>query len=40
MKVVPKKQGRKFDWEDWCIYCRDGGELVLCSQCPRGSYLL
>ncbi|THG99187.1 hypothetical protein EW026_g3115 [Hermanssonia centrifuga] len=31
-----KKAGRKFESEDWCIYCRDGGELVICGTCPRG----
>ncbi|CAL1715435.1 unnamed protein product [Somion occarium] len=30
-----KTKKKKFDHEDWCIYCRDGGELVLCSHCPR-----
>ncbi|EGO28787.1 hypothetical protein SERLADRAFT_434683 [Serpula lacrymans var. lacrymans S7.9] len=33
--VAPKRQRKKYDWEDWCIYCRDGGELVLCTSCPR-----
>ncbi|KAI0086882.1 SNF2 family N-terminal domain-containing protein [Irpex rosettiformis] len=32
----PKKEKRKgFDSEDWCMHCRDGGELILCSSCPR-----
>ncbi|KAF9219876.1 hypothetical protein BS17DRAFT_371007 [Gyrodon lividus] len=32
----PKKRPRaRYDSEDWCIYCRDGGEVVECSQCPR-----
>ncbi|GJE91583.1 hypothetical protein PsYK624_077330 [Phanerochaete sordida] len=31
----PKRKRRQFDWEDWCIYCRDGGELTLCNSCPR-----
>ncbi|EKM52129.1 uncharacterized protein PHACADRAFT_262623, partial [Phanerochaete carnosa HHB-10118-sp] len=30
-----KRKRRQFDWEDWCIYCRDGGELTLCNSCPR-----
>ncbi|KAF8554251.1 hypothetical protein OG21DRAFT_1497134 [Imleria badia] len=35
-KKPPKKRSRvKYDSEDWCIYCRDGGEVVVCSQCPR-----
>ncbi|KAF8126339.1 P-loop containing nucleoside triphosphate hydrolase protein [Boletus edulis] len=35
-KSSPKKRSRaKYDSEDWCIYCRDGGEVVVCSQCPR-----
>ncbi|KAN0080357.1 P-loop containing nucleoside triphosphate hydrolase protein [Tylopilus felleus] len=35
-KSAPKKRSRaKYDSEDWCIYCRDGGEVVVCSQCPR-----
>ncbi|KAL4063586.1 P-loop containing nucleoside triphosphate hydrolase protein [Scleroderma yunnanense] len=25
----------KYESEDWCIYCRDGGEVVLCNLCPR-----
>lgn len=33
----PQKKTKKFEWEDWCIYCRDGGELALCSHCPRGA---
>ncbi|KAJ3555354.1 hypothetical protein NM688_g2625 [Phlebia brevispora] len=32
---LKKKQGRRFDSEDWCIYCRDGGELMLCMHFPR-----
>ncbi|KAG9310832.1 P-loop containing nucleoside triphosphate hydrolase protein [Chiua virens] len=35
-KNTPKKRSKaKYDSEDWCIYCRDGGEVVVCSQCPR-----
>ncbi|KAG5353088.1 hypothetical protein C0989_010470 [Termitomyces sp. Mn162] len=30
-----KKTKKKFDSEEWCIHCRDGGELVLCAGCPR-----
>ncbi|KAG6336253.1 hypothetical protein ID866_2830 [Astraeus odoratus] len=33
---LPQKRYRpKYDSEDWCIYCRDGGEVVVCSLCPR-----
>jgi len=35
VKPVKKKAGPKFDHEDWCNYCRDGGELVMCYRCPR-----
>lgn len=35
-QAAPKKSRRKFESEDWCIHCRDGGDLVLCSHCPRG----
>ncbi|KIJ64208.1 hypothetical protein HYDPIDRAFT_28649 [Hydnomerulius pinastri MD-312] len=35
-KATPQKRTRaKYDSEDWCIYCRDGGEVVVCGQCPR-----
>ncbi|RDB18237.1 putative global transcription activator SNF2L1 [Hypsizygus marmoreus] len=30
-----KKSKAKYDSEEWCIYCRDGGELVICPSCPR-----
>ncbi|KAH7906758.1 P-loop containing nucleoside triphosphate hydrolase protein [Hygrophoropsis aurantiaca] len=32
---VKKRAKAKFESEDWCIYCRDGGEVVLCTSCPR-----
>lgn len=33
-----KKPKRKpYEHEDWCIHCRDGGDLVCCSYCPRGT---
>ncbi|KAJ6520387.1 P-loop containing nucleoside triphosphate hydrolase protein [Mycena sanguinolenta] len=25
----------RFEWEDYCIACREGGEVVICSHCPR-----
>ncbi|KAG5635038.1 hypothetical protein H0H81_012634 [Sphagnurus paluster] len=31
-----KKSKKRFESEEWCIHCRDGGELVLCAFCPRG----
>ncbi|KAK2463893.1 hypothetical protein APHAL10511_004065 [Amanita phalloides] len=31
-----KRERIKFESEEWCNYCRDGGELVLCNLCPRG----
>ncbi|KZT67879.1 hypothetical protein DAEQUDRAFT_766836 [Daedalea quercina L-15889] len=30
-----KRSKKKHEHQDWCIYCRDGGELFLCSFCPR-----
>jgi len=37
---LPQKRSQpKYESEDWCIYCRDGGEVVVCSLCPRGSLL-
>jgi SWI/SNF-related matrix-associated actin-dependent regulator of chromatin subfamily A member 5 len=35
-EAIVKPRKVKFESEDWCIYCRDGGELVLCTHCPRG----
>ena len=35
---MKKEKGKpKFEHEDWCNYCRDGGELVMCFRCPRGA---
>ena len=34
---VVKKGKPKFEHEDWCNACRDGGELVMCYRCPRGN---
>lgn len=33
--VHVKRSRKKFETEDWCLYCRDGGELVVCTWCPR-----
>ncbi|KAH7927010.1 hypothetical protein BV22DRAFT_1007877 [Leucogyrophana mollusca] len=35
--ATPKKKRAKskHESEDWCIYCRDGGEVVVCNSCPR-----
>ncbi|KAH9817990.1 SNF2 family N-terminal domain-containing protein [Melampsora americana] len=30
-----KRTRRKFDHEEVCIVCHDGGELYLCNHCPR-----
>ncbi|KIJ13016.1 hypothetical protein PAXINDRAFT_163783 [Paxillus involutus ATCC 200175] len=30
-----KRSRAVYESEDWCIYCRDGGEVVVCGQCPR-----
>ncbi|KAF7337727.1 ISWI chromatin-remodeling complex ATPase ISW2 [Mycena sanguinolenta] len=38
IKPTAKQQKAKkprFEWEDYCIACRDGGELVICTHCPR-----
>ena len=36
-KPVKKEEKKpKFEHEDWCHSCRDGGELVMCHHCPRG----
>ncbi|KAJ6601267.1 SNF2 family N-terminal domain-containing protein [Mycena vulgaris] len=33
---APKKAKKDpFEWEDYCMTCRDGGELVICNHCPR-----
>ncbi|KAK0451185.1 P-loop containing nucleoside triphosphate hydrolase protein [Desarmillaria tabescens] len=30
-----KKKKRQWENEDWCVHCREGGELVTCDHCPR-----
>ncbi|GAA5946579.1 hypothetical protein JCM3765_000305 [Sporobolomyces pararoseus] len=30
-----KRAQKQFEHEDWCCYCRDGGEVFLCRSCPR-----
>ncbi|KAG1809082.1 SNF2 family N-terminal domain-containing protein [Suillus subaureus] len=38
VRVVPaskKKSKAKHETEDWCVYCRDGGDVILCTSCPR-----
>jgi SWI/SNF-related matrix-associated actin-dependent regulator of chromatin subfamily A member 5 len=30
-----KRKRREIDHQDWCQHCRDGGEVVLCTGCPR-----
>ncbi|TCD65790.1 hypothetical protein EIP91_002183 [Steccherinum ochraceum] len=35
-KAPPEKRKKpKYENEDYCIHCRDGGNLVCCSYCPR-----
>ncbi|KAJ7606891.1 P-loop containing nucleoside triphosphate hydrolase protein [Roridomyces roridus] len=35
-KPAPKKvKKQSFEWEDNCIECEDGGEVVICNTCPR-----
>ncbi|KZO91804.1 hypothetical protein CALVIDRAFT_335743 [Calocera viscosa TUFC12733] len=29
------KQDPKFQHEDWCLFCQDGGHLFMCQWCPR-----
>ncbi|GAA5916112.1 hypothetical protein JCM8208_000393 [Rhodotorula glutinis] len=31
----PKRTVRKFEHEDYCHACKDGGDLYLCAGCPR-----
>jgi SWI/SNF-related matrix-associated actin-dependent regulator of chromatin subfamily A member 5 len=37
---VKKRERQKYESEDYCNHCRDGGELLLCSTCPRGNVSL
>ncbi|KAH8093223.1 P-loop containing nucleoside triphosphate hydrolase protein [Cristinia sonorae] len=34
-KPIKKPRKKAYNHEDWCIHCRDGGDLVCCSYCPR-----
>ncbi|KAG7443777.1 uncharacterized protein BT62DRAFT_921713 [Guyanagaster necrorhizus] len=33
-----KNKKRQRENKNWCIHCRDGGELVTCAHCPRECY--
>ncbi|KAJ7664940.1 P-loop containing nucleoside triphosphate hydrolase protein [Mycena rosella] len=34
--ATPKKvKKERFEWEDYCMSCRDGGEVAICNHCPR-----
>ncbi|KAK4051791.1 hypothetical protein OIV83_002495 [Microbotryomycetes sp. JL201] len=34
----PKRQRKKFDHEDFCMVCKDGGEVYQCASCPRSCH--
>ncbi|SCV74235.1 BQ2448_6667 [Microbotryum intermedium] len=33
-----KRQRKKFDHEDFCMVCKDGGEVYQCASCPRSCH--
>lgn len=36
ISVKPEKKRARFEWDDYCLFCRDGGDnLFCCSFCPR-----
>ncbi|KAM0788448.1 hypothetical protein ACM66B_001582 [Microbotryomycetes sp. NB124-2] len=34
----PKRQRKRFDHEDFCMVCKDGGEVYQCASCPRSCH--
>lgn len=33
-----KKQKKKFGHEDFCMVCKDGGDVFQCASCPRSCH--
>ncbi|KAK4058436.1 hypothetical protein OIO90_000595 [Microbotryomycetes sp. JL221] len=34
----PKRKRKRFDHEDFCMVCKDGGEVYQCASCPRSCH--
>lgn len=33
-----KRQKAKFEHEDFCLFCKDGGDVYQCASCPRSAH--